>query len=1034
MKNFNVNRSRIATLVLAVLLISSTFALFTVNSQASTNALSNNLNPETGQPYGDLSQYVWQAYGADGANSRSSNGPAPNDPKLSWTQTVASTGQLTAFDGYVFVRGATTVSAYVANTGVKAWETATNGAIPGSVGAVVKISNTTCAYLATNGVVWYTTASGAASPAKSTISSTLTGSAVYDPVSHIFISTAASGVGVCINVATAGTATVAWTFNSGASSLTALAIGGGNAFFTSGSKVYAVKIADGTKAWEADKSGNAASATFVDGVLYACASSSAITAFNAASGSVLNTFNSTATFANGTAAKYGRIFSAAVGTPSWVGCWDASFEQQWKQAATYTTSNALGAVADRKLYICTNDASSSYALTAFDAFSGQKIWTKTTTTAIVAPIIAYGNLYIIDGSQLQCYSDLAQSSNDWYMFHGYNDVNGLTQTGVATGNYPSQISTPDWKFKADAPISGSPVIVSGYAYFGTFNGSIYCVDANLGTLVWRNNYNINGSVLSIRILSTPTIVNGTLYTGADDGNVYALNAYNGSQIWKTAAGGVTDMPLQKGAWQVKSSPCYYDSKVFVGAMDGYCYAFNAVTGAQLWKTSVSTTAIGIGSSPSVYRGRDGVTAVYLYANGAIKKLNIDTGSQISSTSVSSGSGIENTGSLTIYKDYLFVTSGNTANSKLTCYNATTMASLCSITFSTVTASSPMTETPTLVENQTCFVASGTNLGWQTSGVGYYRVNQTGTGNWTRTLTCLYQGEATSADCVALIKPGDDLGAAMGTSPGVSGLDQHWIFNGTAPVFLKLWSRWAGHQLYASATVALDANNPLWSPLVYIGNAAFGFTCFNGSSGEVISTYTAQGVVFSTAALANNKVYITAEDYYLACISGLSASQSFLSASSDVGATANVNQAVTITGRLLTSQMYGTSVFGPSVPYADISLVWTKPDSSSEIITAKTDSQGNFNITYTLGNTAGYWNWLVMYSGARTAYSQLAGSYSAYSTITVSTTATPTPPLTATPTNTPAGPDNTMTYVYAAVGVVVALVVVLVVVMMLRKRK
>jgi len=1095
MKNLNVNRTRIATIILAVLLISSTFAVFMVKSQVSlsTNALSQRLDPSTGLAYGDLTKYEWPAFGADGGNTRSTAGPAPNSPRLLWDQTTVGGGDISAFDGYVFVRGDVNISAYTANAPTLVWSVGANGSVPGTGdhGAMVKIGNGMCAYLTTTGVAFYNDSTGALTRTGNitghgwTSLSTTYGSqsnlgAMFDPVSKCFISiainsTTGSAIGVCIDASNPTNSTLKWEFpvNSGNSQLEALAFGGGNAFFGGGSDntVYAINIQSGQLVWKQSKAGNAGySATYYNGVLYQSASSTQITAFDGTTGAILQNFNapSTAIFAYGGAAEYGRIYDKVVQSPqSWIGCWDAkTLEQQWRAPANYLTSYLVGAVGDGKFYVCTGDlaqglfyqgnlaASNGYWLSAYDAFTGVLIWSKPTTAFVDQPIIAYGNLYILDGLHLQCYSDLATATQGgdigWYMFHGTDDITGQALTGTAVGSYPSKITKETWKYQADSPITGSPVVANGLAYFGTFNGTLYCVDANSGIKIWANSYNT-------RLLSTPTVVGGVLYTGADDGYAYALNATTGVQLWKSDCGEISDTPLNSAAWQVKSGPCYYGGApwngcVLVPSQDGNLYCLNATDGTQLWFSSVSTTGVGNQATPLVYKDDYGRTVVYLNANGALIRTDIN-GTRISSSSVSL-TARANTCSCTIWKDWLFITTGSGAGA-LRSYNASTMTAGPTATLAAGTgAMTYMTQTPTVVDRQIVFFGSNqdpnrTNIGY--SGAPYY-INMTSVGNaagnvgnWTRTFTCVYCGEATDADCIAFIKNGDDLGASQGMSPGNNlgyPLDQHWIQNQSLSTTLgaymiRVWVSWAGHQVYSSASVAIDVSNPTWTPVDYFGNAAYGFTAYNGSTGAVCSTFTAKGQVFSTAALYQNKVYMTSNDGFLYCFANNQQGTTYISASTS-SSTVAPNQPMLFTGRLLTSATYysgaslETAVYAPSVPYATVNLVWTNPDQSSVTLTAKTDAEGYFNFTYT-PTASGSAGWLALFPGSSTTYDSLGQSYTAWTPVTVTGSG---PSSTATTTAAPTTTSGQLPiiYVYAIAGVVIALVIIIAAVMLLRKRQ
>ena len=129
--------------------------------------------------------------------------------------------------------------------------------------------------------------------------------------------------------------------------------------------------------------------------------------------------------------------------------------------------------------------------------------------------------------------------------------------------------------------------------------------ANVGNLVplWT---------LSVQADSSPAVVNGVVYVGAYysyDGTVYAFNAGTGALIWKYLTG-----------WNVLSSPAVANGVVYVGSTHGHgkVYALNAGTGALIWKY---TTGSYVFSSPAVANG-----VVYIGStDGNIYALNAATG-------------------------------------------------------------------------------------------------------------------------------------------------------------------------------------------------------------------------------------------------------------------------------------------------------------------------------------------------------------------------------------------------------------------------
>jgi len=1084
MKNLNISKTGIATIILAILLLSSTFAVFAeaqmyypedtiASSQA---AMSDRLNPATGEPYGNLTQYEWASYGADGENTRFNNGPAPNTGTLLWRSSVSlynsgyGGSACTAFNGFVYAfTTSSVISAFNITTGERVWQCSGVSSGVGMFGTMspqkvnnevmLIISSSNLYYVnCSNGILLSTTPVSAIGGAYGFSSIGGGGSVsywqvMYDPETNVLITTASESgsyrhLGVAIDCSDpVSGAKVMWKFFGG-TGLEALAMGDGKAFFGGYGEgiVFCVDIQTGQELWRQYKSGNAGySATYYDGILYHSASSTEITAFDGATGTIVASFDVSggrAFYAYGLQAAYGRVFDKSIEIPQgWVGAWDAkTLEQQWKQPAQYYICYLVGCVADGKYFVSAADRSSGavpgggaffdgYHFTAYDAFTGEKLWDVPYN--FVMPNVAYGCLFgtgtVGSTRYLLCFGDVAGAGNlpqsqAWPQFHGPMGEDG-TQTGVVSGNYPTVITSASWAFEADAPASGSPVVGEGKVFFGTWGGTLYAVDAFKGTELWSNKY-------TTRILSTPLINDGVVYTGADDGNVYALNATNGDEIWKAPAGGISEGPTRTTAWQVKSSPLYWAGMLYAAADDGNLYAFNATTGARQWIVAVSTIAYGNSNSMTLYTDKLNRTCIYIRGGGAyLRQVDIN-GTLINSVTSSVGTARANHGAITIVDDYLFFTYG-TGNGNIAVRNATTLGSIATSAIATgLSASTPMTQTPTYVASNVCNFSGGTNLGWGTSQSQRFIVNNTDQAK--KTLPAIFVAASTHAAALAFITPGTNLG--NGTTNTLQ-----WIVNSTNPYFVRLWQTWGGHQVYASASVAQLIGTNSGTNVDYIGNAAYGFTAYNCTDGAVLSTFTALAQVFASAALAYNNVYVTANDGNLYCFFGGSQGTTSIYADSNKGSSMLADEPTEIKGRLEGYQFFQSEVdpnnnetFAPSLPYQQITFVWINEDGTSVETSTTTDLQGYFNFTYT-PTKAGTATWLCYFPGATLGTGvSLSQAYTTYQTMTV-IGGEITPPPTEEPTQ-PPGELLPIVYIYVIVGIIVALVVILAVVMVLRKRK
>lgn len=165
--------------------------------------------------------------------------------------------------------------------------------------------------------------------------------------------------------------------------------------------------------------------------------------------------------------------------------------------------------------------------------------------------------------------------------------------------------------------ASSPVVVNGVIFFGDGNTRVHAVDAKTGQAKWvaelmklKPEFGI-----TIAVHSSPTVVDGAIYIGNAYGDLFALNAETGEVIWKRPHGGTIagsaaadgvlyytgrdtyvravdaktgdekwNWHSKAGSWMT-SSPAVADGVVYTGSSDDRsAYAFDAATGAELWRT------------------------------------------------------------------------------------------------------------------------------------------------------------------------------------------------------------------------------------------------------------------------------------------------------------------------------------------------------------------------------------------------------------------------------------------------------------------
>jgi outer membrane protein assembly factor BamB len=238
----------------------------------------------------------------------------------------------------------------------------------------------------------------------------------------------------------------------------------------------------------------------------------------------------------------------------------AGLELDW----SYSTGDGTGihgspSVVDGVVYVG-SDSNYVYAL---DASSGALRWKSATPPKYnlhvwSSPAVANGIVYI--GT-----SDYGSSGGGVYAF-------------TADGGRPL------WSaLTGGATVESSPAVANGVVYVGTNDGKLHALNAASGAPLWSAT--IGGG------RSSPAVVNGVVYIGGGT-NLYALDAASGAPLW-TAPAGCDRYEA------VISSPAVVNGVVYVGGCDALMDAFDAASGALLWKTGIGEPT---GSSPAVANG------------------------------------------------------------------------------------------------------------------------------------------------------------------------------------------------------------------------------------------------------------------------------------------------------------------------------------------------------------------------------------------------------------------------------------------------
>lgn len=219
-------------------------------------------------------------------------------------------------------------------------------------------------------------------------------------------------------------------------------------------------------------------------------------------------------------------------------------------------------VAGGRLYVAAEDGN----LHVFALDTGSPLWLFHCEGGIGAtPAIAEGRIVLFsrDG-RVQA---LSMDGRPLWRF----DTVGERRFGMVGtyGQDPAGGIVPDpWDFWLS-----SPAVADGRVVFGGSDGRIHALDLATGRPIWAYHAHIS-------VHSPPAIADGRVFVGTWDTRLLALDATDGHLLW-TFQGG-TD--AKNGVLQgIVAAPAVDGDTVYMGARDGFLYAFDVQSGVMRWR-------------------------------------------------------------------------------------------------------------------------------------------------------------------------------------------------------------------------------------------------------------------------------------------------------------------------------------------------------------------------------------------------------------------------------------------------------------------
>lgn len=175
---------------------------------------------------------------------------------------------------------------------------------------------------------------------------------------------------------------------------------------------------------------------------------------------------------------------------------------------------------------------------------------------------------------------------------------GPARTGEQPGPGPNGVPDVEWMVRTGDALSGSPVVVDGVLFVGTYTRHLLAVDAEHGDERWS--FDTEGA-----IGGSAVVAEGIVYVGDEAGILYAVDAESGVERWRVDLGGslYTASPVVvEGLIYVTSgaggtAPAYDNGVVYVGG-DGSASrsplrvrAVDVTTGEERWRHDIAANGL-----------------------------------------------------------------------------------------------------------------------------------------------------------------------------------------------------------------------------------------------------------------------------------------------------------------------------------------------------------------------------------------------------------------------------------------------------------
>ena len=209
------------------------------------------------------------------------------------------------------------------------------------------------------------------------------------------------------------------------------------------------------------------------------------------------------------------------------------------------------------------------AVTAFDAQTGARVWSRAAVTSSDTRPSAFGG-------------GVSYADGRVYATSGSGQVIALD---AATG-------TPIWSVKPSGPLRGAPTIAFGQVFVMTQDNQIFALDATDGAVAWQES--ASATQAGVFGVAAPAAAQGTVLAGYSSGELVAYRYENGRVLWSDALARTSISTEVGSLTDIDADPIIDAGRVYALGQGGRMAAYELVTGQRIWELNlagISTPAI-----------------------------------------------------------------------------------------------------------------------------------------------------------------------------------------------------------------------------------------------------------------------------------------------------------------------------------------------------------------------------------------------------------------------------------------------------------